>query len=163
MPKYNPLLKCSYFNDARMIFNLFDALIFDFFPLFYEDKLLYTKMGHQSEWHNSLQSYLLLNKAPKKQYHNWDPCKASFKCFLGGSYRNSPSRIYLRRIVQETRILLMHMNYLFHVNEWLNQCILGFKIWPRYLMWVFFVFLHFDWIGGCPGGWLFEVRCLYYL
>lgn len=48
-----------------MIFNLFDAL-FDFFPLFYEDKLLYTKMGHQSEWHNSLQSYLLLNKAKKK-------------------------------------------------------------------------------------------------
>lgn len=37
-----------------------------FFPLFYEDKLLYTKMGHQSEWHNSLQSYLLLNKAKKK-------------------------------------------------------------------------------------------------
>lgn len=69
MPKYNPLLKCSYFNDARMIFNLFDAL-FDFFPLFYEDKLLYTKIGHQSEWHNSLQSYLLLNKAKKKQYHN---------------------------------------------------------------------------------------------
>lgn len=65
MPKYNPLLKCSYFNDARMIFNLFDAL-FDFFPLFYEDKLLYTKMGYQSEWHNSLQSYLLLNKAKKK-------------------------------------------------------------------------------------------------
>lgn len=41
MPKYNPLLKCSYFNDARMIFNLFYAL-FDFFSLFYEDKLLYT-------------------------------------------------------------------------------------------------------------------------
>lgn len=57
------------FEMFRMIFNLFDAL-FDFFPLFYEDKLLYTKMGHQSEWHNSLQNYLLLNKAKKNQYHN---------------------------------------------------------------------------------------------
>lgn len=66
MPKYNPLLKCSYLNDARMIFNLFDALFDFFFSLFYEDKLLYTKMGHQSERHNSLQSYLLLNKAKKK-------------------------------------------------------------------------------------------------
>lgn len=65
MPKYNPLLKYSYFNDARMIFNLFDALFYFIFSLFYEDKLLYTKMGHQSEWHNSLQSYLLLNKAKK--------------------------------------------------------------------------------------------------
>lgn len=64
MPKYNPLLKCSYFNDARMIFNLFDAL-FDFFPLFYEDKLLYTKMGHQSEWHNSLQTLPIAKQSQK--------------------------------------------------------------------------------------------------
>lgn len=144
-------------------FSIFLMLYLIFFFLFYEGKLLYTKMGHQSEWHNSLQSYLLLNKAKKNNIIIETVAKASFKCFLGGSYRNSPSRIYLRRIVQETRILLMHMNYLFHVNEWLNQCILGFKIWPRYLMCFFFVFLHFDWIAGCPGGWLFEVRCLYYL